>query len=163
MDTSLRVGPASGTGVLLRNDTGTYTAFYNGSIGTPSSANYFLKNNGNTTLINASTGGSLFLAYNNSTVVNIGAAAVTFAQAVILRAGTASAGTYPLKFQNGTNLTTPVNGVMEYNGTNLFFTREGAVREGVLTQSAVTTEVVVSDTTVTVNIGGVTYKLLARA
>jgi hypothetical protein len=52
---------------------------------------------------------------------------------------------------------------MEYNGTNLFFTRTGTTREGVLTQSAVTTEVQVSDTTVTVNIGGVTYKLLAKA
>lgn len=78
-------------------------------------------------------------------------------------AGTATAGTAPLKFTAGTNLTTAENGAMEYNGTNLFFTRTGAVREGVLTQSAVTTEVVVSDTTVTVNIGGVTYKLLAKA
>ena len=80
---------------------------------------------------------------------------------VVLGAGTTTIA--PLKLTSGTNLTTPVNGCMEYNGTNLFFTRTGAVREGVLTQSAVTTEVVVTDTTVTVNIGGVTYKLLARA
>lgn len=80
-----------------------------------------------------------------------------------LKAGTATASTAPLKFTSGTNMTTAENGAFEYNGTNLFFTRAGAVREGVLTQSAVTTEVVVSDTTVTVNIGGVTYKLLARA
>lgn len=74
-----------------------------------------------------------------------------------------SATVAPFKLNSGTNLTTPVNGVMEYNGTNLFFTRAGAVREGVLTQSAITTEVLVSDTSVTVNIGGVTYKLLAKA
>jgi len=69
----------------------------------------------------------------------------------------------PLKLNSGTNLTTPVNGVIEYNGTNLFFTRTGAVREGVITQSAVTTEALTSDTSVTINIGGVTYKLLAKA
>lgn len=80
---------------------------------------------------------------------------------VTLGAGTTAIG--PLKFTSGTNLTTAVAGVMEYNGTNLFFTRSGTTREGVLTQSAVTTEVIVSDTSVTVNIGGVTYKLLARA
>lgn len=80
-----------------------------------------------------------------------------------LGAGTATANTAPLKFTSGTNLTTPEAGAMEYNGTNLFFTRAGTTREGVLTQSAVTTEVIVSDTSVTVNIGGTTYKLLARA
>ena len=80
-----------------------------------------------------------------------------------IRAGTATAGTAPLKFDSGTNLTTAENGAMEYNGTNLFFTRAGAVREGVITQSAVTTEALTSDTSVTVNIGGTTYKLLAKA
>ena len=48
-----------------------------------------------------------------------------------LKAGTATASTAPLKFTSGTNLTTPENGAFEYNGTNLFFTRAGAVREGV--------------------------------
>lgn len=89
---------------------------------------------------------------------------VTVPTAVVhLKAGTATASTAPLKFTSGTNLTTAEAGAMEYNGTNLFFTRTGTTREGVLTQSAVTTEVVVSDTTVTVNIGGTTYKLLAKA
>ena len=80
-----------------------------------------------------------------------------------LTAGVAAANGAPLKFTSGTNNTTAEAGAMEYNGTNLFFTRSGTVREGVLTQSAVTTEVVVSDTTVTINIGGTTYKLLAKA
>jgi len=89
---------------------------------------------------------------------------VTSPTAVIhLKAGTATASTSPLKFTSGTNLTTAEAGAMEYNGTNLFFTRSGTTREGVLTQSAVTTEVVISDTTISVNIGGTTYKLLARA
>ena len=82
---------------------------------------------------------------------------------VHIAAGTTAAGTAPLKFTSGTNMTTPENGAFEYNGTNLFFTRTGAVREGVITQSAVTTETLVSDTSVTINIGGTTYKLLAKA
>ncbi len=44
---------------------------------------------------------------------------------VNLQAGTASAGTAPLKFTSGTNLATPENGAMEYNGTNYFVTSGG--------------------------------------
>lgn len=44
-------------------------------------------------------------------------------------AGTASANTAPLKFTSGTNLTTAEAGAMEYDGTNLFFTRSGTTRE----------------------------------
>jgi hypothetical protein len=80
-----------------------------------------------------------------------------------LSAGTASANTAPLLFTSGTNLTSAVAGAMEYNGANLFFTRTGTTRQTVLTANVVTTEVVVSDTTVTVNIAGIDYKLLARA
>jgi hypothetical protein len=58
--------------------------------------------------------------------------AATFASSVNLAAGTATAGTAPLKFTSGTNLTTAEAGAMEYNGTNLFFTRAGTVRENVL-------------------------------
>lgn len=80
-----------------------------------------------------------------------------------LHIGAGATGLAPLKLTSGTNLTTAEAGAFEYNGTNLFFTRAGTTREGVLTQSAVTTEVIVSDTSVTINIGGTTYKLLARA
>jgi len=38
-----------------------------------------------------------------------------------LKAGTATAGTAPLKFTSGTNLTTPEAGTMEYDGTQLYF------------------------------------------
>jgi hypothetical protein len=78
-------------------------------------------------------------------------------------AGTATASTAPLKFTSGTNLTTAEAGAMEYNGTNLFFTRSGTTRQTVLTGNVVTTEVIVSDTSITVNIAGTDYKLLARA
>ena len=50
---------------------------------------------------------------------------------VHLAAGTATASTAPLKFTSGTNLTTGETGAMEYNGTNLFFTRTGTTRESV--------------------------------
>jgi hypothetical protein len=49
-----------------------------------------------------------------------------------LAAGTATANTAPLKLTSGTNLTTAEAGAVEYNGTNLFFTRAGTVRENVL-------------------------------
>ncbi|HSU29533.1 MAG TPA: hypothetical protein VLJ68_14195 [Chitinophagaceae bacterium] len=52
-----------------------------------------------------------------------------------LKAGTATANTAPLKFTSGTNLTTPENGAMEYNGTNLFITNGGA-RETILTSAS---------------------------
>lgn len=39
-----------------------------------------------------------------------------------LPAGTATAGTAPLKLTTGTNLTTAEDGAFEYNGTNLYFT-----------------------------------------
>ena len=37
-------------------------------------------------------------------------------------AGTATAGTAPLKLRSGVNLTTPENGAFEYDGSNLYFT-----------------------------------------
>ena len=37
-------------------------------------------------------------------------------------AGTATAGTAPIKINSGTNMTTPEDGAMEYNGTHLYFT-----------------------------------------
>jgi hypothetical protein len=48
---------------------------------------------------------------------------VTTPTAVIhLKAGTAAANTAPLKFTAGTNLTTPVAGTVEFDGTNYFVT-----------------------------------------
>ena len=42
-----------------------------------------------------------------------------------LPAGTATAGTAPIKLTSGINLTTPENGVFEFDGTNLYFTSGG--------------------------------------
>lgn len=51
---------------------------------------------------------------------------------VHIAAGTATASTAPIKLTSGTNLTVAETGAIEYNGTNLFFTRTGTTREGVL-------------------------------
>lgn len=56
--------------------------------------------------------------------------------ALHLKAGTASANTSPLKLTSGINLTTAEAGAMEYNGTNLFFTRTGTTRENILVGNA---------------------------
>ena len=47
-----------------------------------------------------------------------------------IAAGTATAGSAPLKLTAGTNLTTPENGAFEFDGTNLYFT-VGGVRKTV--------------------------------
>jgi hypothetical protein len=86
------------------------------------------------------------------------AAGVTSATARLhLAAGTATAGTAPLKFTSGVNLTSPLGGEMEFNGTNLFFspsTTRHTVNHG-LTGSATlnfpsTTTLLSADLTITV-------------
>jgi len=70
----------------------------------------------------------------NSGVVRINASMyigdITTASTAYLhiKAGTATAGTAPLKLTAGTNLTTPENGAIEFDGTNLFLT-VGGVRK----------------------------------
>jgi len=81
----------------------------------------------------------------------------------VLAAGTATASTAPLKFTSGTNLTTAEAGAMEYNGTNLFFTRAGTTRENIVCASAVNSvSPTAPDRTITVNIGGTTYYIAAK-
>ena len=51
---------------------------------------------------------------------------------VTIRAGTATAGTAPLKFTSGTLMTTPEAGAVEFNSNNLYFTiTSGTVRKKV--------------------------------
>jgi hypothetical protein len=80
-----------------------------------------------------------------------------------LVAGTATANQGPLKFTSGTNLTTAENGTMEYNGTNLFFTRAGAVRENIICESSVNNVTpTLQNRTITVNIDGTTLYITAK-
>lgn len=57
---------------------------------------------------------------------------ITLGGTLLPRAGTTSANTAPIKLTSGTNMTTAETGAIEYDGTNLFFTRTGTTREGVL-------------------------------
>ncbi|MGZ3874825.1 MAG: hypothetical protein ACXVJD_18035 [Mucilaginibacter sp.] len=51
------------------------------------------------------------------------------AAAIHLRAGTAAAGTAPLKLNAGTNLAAPEAGAIEFDGADLFYTNAGAARK----------------------------------
>jgi hypothetical protein len=55
-----------------------------------------------------------------------------------LRAGAAGTNGAPLRFQGGTNLTTPVTGAMEFDGTNLYFTPSGSRKTVAFTDSNIT-------------------------
>jgi hypothetical protein len=57
---------------------------------------------------------------------NVGIGTTTPTSVLHLKAGTATAGTAPLKFTSGTLLTTPEAGTIEYDGTHLYFTAANA-------------------------------------
>ena len=88
---------------------------------------------------------------------SVGIAVNTPTARLHLVAGTATASTAPLKFTGGVNLTSPLGGEMEFNGTNLFFspsTTRHTVNHG-LTGSATlnfpsTTTLLSADLTITV-------------
>lgn len=56
-----------------------------------------------------------------------------------LAGGSSSASSAPLKFNSGTNLTTPEAGAFEYNGTSLFFTPSSTRLRSVLTDNTIPT------------------------
>ena len=60
---------------------------------------------------------------------NVGLGTTSPSAFLHLRAGTASAGSAPLKFSAGTSLTTLENGALEYDGTDLFLTSGGVRRK----------------------------------
>lgn len=66
--------------------------------------------------------------------VGIGYGGVTNPTARLhIKAGTATAGTAPLKLSSGTNLTTPEEGAVEADGANLFYTDSGSTRRTLVT------------------------------
>jgi len=152
------------SGMIIRNDVSSnnYCGLYNGSP-TPSSSNYFIKSNGTTTLVNAATGGVLSLAFNGTGVVTINATSITNAQALILRAGTATAGTAPMYFSSGTNLTVVANGAFEFDGTDYFLSAQSTRQTIHKGKSGSVSSVLTAGTTITVTFGGTqpnaTYKV----
>lgn len=60
---------------------------------------------------------------------NVGVGLTVPTAVLHIKAGTASVASAPLKFTSGTVNTAAETGAVEYDGTNLFFTRAGTVRE----------------------------------
>lgn len=81
---------------------------------------------GDLNILKGSAVGTTLLTLGNN--LNVGIAKATPTARLHLGAGTATANTAPLKLTSGTNLTTPENGAMEFDGTNLYFT-VGGVRK----------------------------------
>lgn len=69
---------------------------------------------------------------------NVGISTIAPTARLHLPAGSATAGTAPLKFTTGTNLTTAETGAMEYDGTDLYFTPTGTTRETIAYTSDLT-------------------------
>ena len=96
---------------------------------------YWLRSTVNVSYFNANSDLRLQVAQAN--LIMGSSSLITFSKNATMAAATKftlAAGTttvQPILFQSGTNLTTAVAGSMEYNGTNLFFTRTGTTRENV--------------------------------
>ena len=88
---------------------------------------YISPNGSGATYINSgSSTGNVLMASGGG---NVGIGTTVPTALLTIKAGTATASTAPLKFTSGVVNTTPETGAMEYNGTNLFFTRSGTTRE----------------------------------
>jgi hypothetical protein len=66
---------------------------------------------------------------------------ITTASGTSISLGAGTAAVAPLKFSAGTNLTTPVAGAIEFNGTNVFYTDSGNTRRTFASTSYVDTAV----------------------
>ena len=74
----------------------------------------------------------------NGTNLKVGINGITAPSAFLhLQAGTATAGTAPLKLSSGTNLTSAEAGAFEYNGTSLFFSPSTTRLRTVLTDNSI--------------------------
>ena len=112
----------------------------------------------------SNAGGTTYLNFTYATGnLALGQSTTAATAKLMIGAGTATAGTAPLKFVSGTVLTTAETGAVEYDGTNLFFTRTGTTRENVLTTASVNTVNPTSpNRTITVVINGTTYYIAAK-
>jgi len=85
------------------------------------------KASGSASSVTVAAGSKALLAFNGTDFVLV--SPTTFSN-LILDAGTTA--TAPIKFTSGTNLTTPVAGAVEYNGSNYFQTIDATSGRGVL-------------------------------
>lgn len=122
-----------GGGLLIGSFSSYEGAIWNSST-TPTTSNYMFLCSGGYTLFNADI--EVHFRTTNITKMvianggNVGIGITTPTAVLHLKAGTATAGTAPLKLTSGINLTTPENGTFEFDGTNLYFT-VGGVRKTV--------------------------------
>ena len=99
--------PVTGTGGAFVNGGNTFGAA--SSIGNTDSFDFTVKTN-NTARMTIQAGG------------NVGIGTTSPSAVLNLKAGTATAGTAPLKLTQGVNLTTPEAGAIEFDGTSLYYT-----------------------------------------
>lgn len=185
-NTTGQYNSAIGVGSLYENTTGSYNtvsghqAGYNGSVALQTNSNsVFIGSSANSSvdgLTNAIAIGYIAQATQSNQVIlgnssitqtllsgNVGIGVAVPTASIHIKAGTATAGTAPLKLKAGTSLATPETGAIEYNGTNLFLTRSGTTRESVITANAVnTTTATAPNRTIAVVIDGATYYLHAK-
>ena len=95
---------------------------------------------------------------------NVGIGTATPTAVLHLKAGTATASTAPLKLTSGTNNTTAEAGAFEFDGTSLFFTNTGNIRQQlaqVQNTRVVTTDFTVTSSTTLVAVTGLTATVAA--
>lgn len=87
------------------------------------SSNFARPNSFDVTLSTAATAANIYIANTKNTPLTYKTSSgtvTTVPNGALLSAGTATAGTAPLKFTSGTNLTTPEDGAVEFNGTHFY-------------------------------------------
>lgn len=102
------------------NTTGTPTLIYGNIIDTASNANSLL--------LDLQTNSVSKFKVSKQGLVGVDLGITNPSAKLHLGAGTATAGTAPVKLTSGVNLTTPEDGTIEYDGSNLYFT-VGATRK----------------------------------
>ena len=151
--TALSIRADGNTGIGVENPSQKLeVAGYGRLTGTTGSGAYldFFINNGSlnqkTSRIGTTSGGSLlFETVNDAYTVNstrmtilntghVGVGEPSPTATLHLKAGVAAIGGAPLKFSSGTNVTTPENGTMEYDGTEFYLTT-GGTRRAIATSS----------------------------
>jgi len=110
------VGQSNEAGALMLTSTGNS----NWAVGTKSDAKLYFSPNSNLSSLSSSA----VMALTSGGSVGIGTTSPT--AALNIKAGTASLA--PLQLTAGTNLTTPLSGAIEYDGTNLYYTDSTATR-----------------------------------
>ncbi len=147
--------------------------FWSGQVN-PSSTNYIIRAGSvasGINYLNAPTDLRLSVGATNYMVMTSGSGVISIRKPTVMFTATSltlTAGTTtvaPLLFQTGVTMSATASGSMEYNGTNLFFTRAvSSNRENILMSSATSSVTLTSpNVTLTVNVGGQTYYLQAKA